>query len=269
MEPDFSVAVIEATVMIEQQVGQNRKAIGTGFLVTDTAADGHARVVLVTAKHVFEEMSQSRLQVGFRAEIDQEWAYTPADVDIRTRQGQPLWTSHPERDVAVIELRVPDELAAKAIPLAYLADDDSFARDGVAPGEEFMALGYPRGLSSNAAGFPILRMGRLASYPLGATAVSPTFLLDFSVFPGNSGGPVLRAADHRDGRARHGLIAGLLTQQVEVDRERMDIGVVTHARFVRETLDVLDGRQPPSRGGVQNAHYPNATAAIAVERDTP
>ncbi|MBB5746361.1 trypsin-like serine peptidase [Brevundimonas variabilis] len=269
MEPDFSVAVIEATVMIEQQVGGNRKAIGTGFLVTDTAPDGHVRVVLVTAKHVFEEMPRASLEVGFRAEINQEWAYTPADVNIRNSEGRPLWTSHPERDVAVIELRVPAELAAKAIPLAYLADDDSFAQDAVAPGEEFMALGYPRGLSSNAAGFPILRMGRLASYPIGASAVSPTFLLDFSVFPGNSGGPVLRAPDSRDGRARHGLIAGLLTQQVEVDRERMDIGIVTHARFVRETLGVLDGRQPVLRRGVQSAHYPSATTAIAIENVVP
>lgn len=269
MEPEFSVAVIEATVMIEQQIGENRKAIGTGFLVTDTAPDGHARVVLVTAKHVFEEMSRSRLQIGFRAEVNQEWAYTPADLDIRTHQGRPLWTSHPERDVAVIELRVPEELAAKAIPLAYLADDDSFSQDVVAPGEEFMALGYPRGLSANAAGFPILRMGRLASYPMGASTTSPTFLLDFSVFPGNSGGPVLRNPDSKNGEGRRGLIAGLLTQQVEVDRERMDIGIVTHARFVRETLGVLDGRLPEIRQANQADAYPNGIAAIALEPTGP
>lgn len=269
MEPDFSVAVIEATVMIEQQLGENRKAIGTGFLVTDTAPDGRPRVVLVTANHVFEEMSGSRLQIGFRAQVNQTWEYAPADLDIRSRQGGALWTSHPERDVAVIELHVPAELAAKAIPLAYLAGGDTFTQDAVAPGEEFMALGYPRGLSSNAAGFPILRTGRLASYPMGSSDTSPTFLLDFSVFPGNSGGPVLRAAHVRDGRARQGLIAGLLTQQVEVERERMDIGIVTHARFVHETLGVLDGRMPRLMQTARSDHATHSRPAVAVERSGP
>lgn len=266
MEPDFSVSVMEATVMIEQDVGNRQRAIGTGFLVSDVAPDGHPRVVLVTARHVFEGMTQPRLQVGFRARVAQEWSYAPAQVEIRTAQGRPLWTSHPDRDIALIELRVPKEFADRAIPKAYLADDDGLG-DAVLPGDEFLALGYPRGLSADAAGFPIMRTGRLASYPAGGLN-SPTFLLDFSVFPGNSGGPVLRAGRRGEDGGRPSVIAGLLTQQVEVQRERMDIGIVTHARFVRETLGVLDGRPAPQR--TTRAYVlPEAVNALALEWNRP
>lgn len=267
MEPDFSIAVIEATVMIEQDVGNDRRAIGTGFLVADRDDDGQPRTVLVTANHVLSEMSRTRTRIGLRVQVQQDWTYAPVDFAIRDRDGRPLWTAHPSRDVAAIQISVPAAMAQKAIPLAYLADDSSFDQTTIAPGEEFMALGYPRGLSANVAGFPILRSARLASYPLGASTRSPTFLLDFSVFPGNSGGPVLLSSNGPDGRARPGLVAGLLTQQVEVERERMDIGIVTHARFVRETLGLLGKSEAAMTAGV--APPPNATHALANERITP
>lgn len=267
MEPDFSVAVIEATVMIEQAVGNDRRAIGTGFLVADRDQDGRPRTVLVTANHVLSEMSRARTRLGFRVQVQQNWTYSPVDLEIRDRDGAPLWTAHPSRDVAAIEISVPPAMAQKAIPLAYLADDGSFDQTTIVPGEEFMALGYPRGLSANVAGFPILRSARLASYPLGAASRSPTFLLDFSVFPGNSGGPVLLSTTARDGRSRPGLIAGLLTQQVEVEQERMDIGIVTHARFVRETLGLIDRNRPAM--AARPAPPPNAAHALAYEPITP
>ena len=52
-------------------------------------------------------------------------------------------------------------------------------------------------VSADAAGFPILRSGRVASYPLAPASVFPTFLMDFSVFPGNSGGAVFMAQGAR------------------------------------------------------------------------
>ena len=99
------------------------------------------------------------------------------------------------------------------------------------------------------AGFPILRSGRVASFPLGPSTAFPTFLLDFSVFPGNSGGPVYVDATRRivcrstGAGAEPGFIAGMLTQQVELNSQNLSIGIVTDARFVRETLSLLDDPQ--------------------------
>src|SRR5581483_6662713 len=114
--------------------------------------------------------------------------------------------------------------AKAAIPENWLAADDTFAKYSVTPGDEMMALGFPEGLSANAAGFPILRAGRVASYPLGPSSAFPTFLLDFRVFPGNSGGPVYvddGQAENAAADAKTPMIAGMLTQQVQVGEENL------------------------------------------------
>ena len=150
----------------------------------------------------------------------------------------------PIRDVAAIGIVAPAAFAKAAIPLAWLAGDDAMTRYALEPGDEMMTLGFPQGLSANSAGFPILRAGKVASYPLGPSTAFPTFLLDFHVFPGNSGGPVFLEA-HTTAQLgaekppTH-LIAGMLTQEVEVGAENLGIGIVTQARFVRETLAMLD-----------------------------
>ena len=103
-----------------------------------------------------------------------------------------------------------------------------------------MVLGYPRGFSANDAGFPILRAGRVASYPLTPPARYPTYLLDFSVFAGNSGGPVyvLRSVN---GRPPQVLVTGILTQELRLKEHRLEIGNVTHAAYVAETLSLMSG----------------------------
>ena len=37
----------------------------------------------------------------------------------------------------------------------------------------------------------------------------------------------------------------MLTQQVELSGERLEIGIVTQASFIRETIAMLDGVTPP------------------------
>ena len=48
------------------------------------------------------------------------------------------------------------------------------------------------------------------------------------------------AARSTGDRAEPGFIAGMLTQQVELNSQNLSIGIVTDARFVRETLSLLD-----------------------------
>ena len=247
---DLSVDLINATVQLEQPLGDGTRTVGTGFLVNAPTPDGKPRIVLVTAGHVFDRMPIATARIGYRHQnADGGWRYDPQPFVIRTGS-QPLWTRHPDRDVAAIVIEAPPEFARAAIPLAWLAEDETFSKYALGPGDEMMALGFPRGLAANQAGFPILRSGRVASYPLSPSTAFPTFLLDFSVFPGNSGGPVFMAQGAR--RRPGGLetqevqfIAGMLTQQVELSGERLEIGIVTQARFIRETIALLDGVTPP------------------------
>ncbi|MBV8682505.1 MAG: serine protease, partial [Caulobacteraceae bacterium] len=119
--------------------------------------------------------------------------------------------------------------------------------------------------SANTAGFPILRAGRVASYPLGPSKAFPTFLLDFRVFPGNSGGPVYLnstgASPDGGGGTSGPVIAGMLTQQVEMGQENLGIGIVTQAQFIRETVAQRD--QPASESA-QPANPPVAVASTAA-----
>ncbi|HWA64100.1 MAG TPA: trypsin-like peptidase domain-containing protein [Caulobacteraceae bacterium] len=242
----MSVDLMQATVQLEQPLGDGTRTVGTGFLVSDPTPDGRPRVVLITANHVFNKMPGDRATIGYRIEnADGSWSYAPQTFAIRSH-GHELWTQHGSRDVAAIAINVPPAFAKAAIPKAWLADEGSFAANGVGPGDEMMALGFPKGLSSNAAGFPILRAGRVASYPLAPTKAFPTFLLDFSVFPGNSGGPVYVPVTHKaDGSAGDPLIAGILTQEVELGSQNLEIGIVTQARFIKETLALLDDPRAP------------------------
>jgi len=264
---DFSVALINATVQLEQDLGNGTKTVGTGFLVSAPTPDGAPRTVLVTSGHVLERMPKVEARVGWRLSSSVgDWRYAPGPLTIRAAsapstdaaasatpavtgavtgaallpEGRPLWLRHPTQDLAAIAIQAPEAFAKAAIPLAWLADETTFAQRGVAPGDEMMALGFPRGLSSNRAGFPILRWGRVASYPLSPVQSFPTFLMDFRVFDGNSGGPVFLPG----AGGKPGVVAGVLTKQVESRGDRLEIGVVVHARHVREAITLLDRPTP-------------------------
>jgi S1-C subfamily serine protease len=270
MTPAVTVELIAATVQLEQPLAGGMRTVGTGFLVSDPTPDGRPRVVLVTANHVFERMSGDEATIGYRVEKpDGSWTYAPQKITIRA-DGKALWMRHPSRDVAAISITAPPAFAQAAIPLSWLAGDDALARDQLAPGDEMMTLGYPQGLSANTAGFPILRAGRVASYPIGPSAAFPTFLLDFRVFPGNSGGPVYlnptsTAAD-TSGQTPAPVIAGMLTQQVEVGQENLGIGIVTQAEFIRQTVAELDQPPPDAAESVSRTVTVASAAASALSR---
>ncbi len=271
MPVDLPATLTQATVQIEQAQPDGSHIVGTGFLVDDPTPDGKKRTVLVTANHVLERMTQGEAHIGYRIQgKDGAWSYDPEPIVIRRGKAE-LWTHHPARDVAAIVVAAPAAFAKAAIPLAWLAGDDTFTRYGVGQGAEMMVLGYPQGLSANSAGFPILRSGRVAS-PIERAALSPTFLLDFRVFPGNSGGPVFIADAGR--RRQEGadaedveFVAGILTQQVELNDQRLEIGIVTEACFVRETISQLDRAVKGSAAPVAPAgHPPLAPTTDAVAR---
>jgi len=250
------VDLIQATVRLEQPAVGGAGTVGTGFVVTASAPDGSPRVVLITANHVFSQMRGDKAKVGFRV-VDStgEWRYAPVAVRIRDAAGDPLWTKHPVHDVAAIEL--PAGVTGAGLPASDLTGNRGLEKLQIEPGDEMMVLGYPHGFSANSAGFPILRSGRVASYPLSPASRYPTYLLDFSVFAGNSGGPVYVV---RSGRPAAGggnpassvLITGLLTQQMKLNDDRLAIGNVTQADYIVETISLMAGVEPaevaPTKG---------------------
>ena len=167
------VDVIQATVQLEQPAAPGHRIVGTGFLIRATDPAGSPRTILVTANHVLSDMKGAEITVGYRSvSRDGVWTYAPRPLRIRKVGGAPLWTADPAQDVAAISIKAPPDFAKAAIPINYLASQQDYASDGLEPGDELFVLGFPDGLAANDWGFPILRSGRVASYPF-SPAVSP------------------------------------------------------------------------------------------------
>lgn len=252
---DLSVELIEATVQIDQPISEQKRMVGTGFLVSVTRPDGTPEIVLVTAAHVFEKMPNPEVRIGWRIKTAAgNWAYAPASLTIRTAEG-PLWTKHPTQDIAVIAINVPQATMENSVPISVLADEVTFSSDTIHIGDEMMTLGYPHGLSANIQGFPILRAGKIASYPVGPSSAYPTFLIDLTAVPGNSGGPVFMDSNG------HSFVTGILIKQVEDSNERLELGVVADATYVRQTIAMeRKNRTQVSRSVNVTPKAPNSSA---------
>ena len=271
MAIDLPQQIIQATVLLEQPLAGGERQVGTGFLISAPGPNGRTRTVLVTASHVFETMPGPTAHIGYRfLNKDGSWTYTPKTLKIRDAAGHELWTHHPARDVAAIAITAPPEFAKAAIPEDYLASEETLVRFHVGTGDEMLVLGFPHGLSANSAGFPILRSGRVASYPMTPAAIFPTFLLDFTVFPGNSGGPVYMSVQSRrrpgqEGTEEGAFIAGVVTQELELNTHQMELGIVTQAKFIRETVDLALDPNAAFTGPVATAVSSASERAVSPE----
>ncbi len=237
--------MLGATYKLEQTLKNGTVIVGTGWLVRVSGEGAEAKTAIVTAYHVLDQMKEREVKVNWRR-LDEngKWHREPQNIAIRNDSGAQLWLTHPERDIAVFWVNAPEQCRDNAIPFDALADEKALKIHEVTIGDELLALGYPRGLSANDIGFAILRSGRVASFPIWPVKDFPSFLMDFSVFAGNSGGPVymserlrMRSSQKKADEAH--FVAGILTQQVNLNNERLEIGIVLHSAFVRDLLTEL------------------------------
>ena len=154
-------------------------------------------------------------------------------------------------------LTLPKEAATLVIvPMALLADDALLGELDIHPGDEVNCLGFPLHATANEAGFPVLRSGKIASYPLLPTKTVGTFLMDLSVFPGNSGGPVYLVSSNRviRGGTHIGIsqaVLGIVIEEKFVterftarsvtteNRTYLNLAKVVHASLIRDVVEIL------------------------------
>ncbi len=222
---DLTSAFMNCTYLI-----QSHTVYGTAFVIGEPVAGDSNRVnlVLVTAAHILESMPGEKAVLHGRIRDGHRWRKVPWPIAIR-RQGRALWTRHPLVDIAALRVALPEGSSERVPAIDLAATNADYHGFGIHPGEAVMVLGFPLAMGSGDAGFAVLRGGRLASYPLSPIRQEKTFLVDFPVFPGNSGGPVIMAST---GRVLANGARGELVQIL--------LGVVS-----REVLSAGDGSDAP------------------------
>jgi hypothetical protein len=252
---EINTQLIESTFRITgpSSKQQGATAGGTVFLLGKPIADGKAAYVMVTAAHVFEEIGGDKAAINFRFKgADGKYAVADFEFNIRNNSN-PLFVKHPSVDVAALYVRMPIEFQKiKMLDIALLSKDEWLTQFEIHPGDELLCLGFPLFAAADY-GFPILRSGKIASYPLVPTKEHKNWYFDFRVFPGNSGGPVYFVDRNRTygGNTHIGetiqFVVGLVTSQAFaplVGNRDLQLGIVIPAVFIRETLDMLPATSP-------------------------
>ena len=233
LPPDINTVLMKSTFKI---VGDNGN-IGTVFIIgksTPNSAEHRAYYVLVTAAHVLDQIPGDSATIFFRKKDGNIYDKTPYRYQIR-QDGKPLWVKHPKADVAAMFIVPPKDNGIILVPTTLLSTDQLLEDYDIYPGREIKVLGFPLGKESSSAGFPVLRTGSIASFPLTPADQERTFLVDFRVFDGNSGGPVYfhdpywykRESDEGDITQRSILLAGPGVQLI--------LGLVSEQVFLMET----------------------------------
>lgn len=222
-----------------------RDRSGTGFLVLTKAADSGADgVVLVTAAHVFEQMGDGCDWIARFEQPDGTFLRKVEKLTLR-EGGKPRWKRHPELDIAALRLQVTEGVSIKSFPFEQLTDEMSIKARQVRVGQETFIPCFPAKLEGNEAGWPVLRKGSIATYPLAPVRSAKTILVDYNAFGGDSGAPVVVVTDQKP------LVVGLvLGMHRQTDRavlpfeERtmhtpLGMAMVAQAHFIRETIGLL------------------------------
>lgn len=249
---ELNTVLMNATFRIE---GSGKT--GTVFIIgkPSTKDSTKAFYVLVTANHVLNDIKTDNATLFLRKEVNKKYIKMPISLKIRNN-GIPLWIKHPEADVAAMYVALPKELSITLLPTFFLANDSLITEYEIHPGDELLCLGFPYGAEANDAGFPILRSGKIASFPLTPTKEIKSFLFDFQVFGGNSGGPVYFIGLNRNykggvhiGEVR--FIIGLVSEELGVEEQiksmdeislkkhPLSLAKVIPSTFISETINLL------------------------------
>ena len=243
-QPDSSIRYAATgfvySVPIEETAG--RKRLYASFMVTN-------RHVIEGANELFTRQNHQSGANVVGYSVAQEWTFHP----------------DPEIDVAVRSFHIPDSAGIVASAVSFYSGTSTMMRDQLVKaefreGNEVFTLGFPLSLVANDKNYVIARQGIVARIQDWYDRASTYFLIDASIFPGNSGGPVLaKPTLHTYGSAITsakliGMVAGYFPyrdiarsdqtgQAIFASEENSGLGIVVPLDAIEETIKVVVDRQ--------------------------
>ena len=187
---------LDAVVAIgtDDDIGQ-RRWIGTGFLYgsLDHRTERY-NIWFVTNKHVIEKFRHVYLK--FNSAIEQN--SSDHKVSLTDNDGTRLWFEHPSgaADIAVSPLngkKLQDEQRQFSFIQSdkHLMDKSKMRELQTTEGDRVFVLGFPMGLVDSERQYAICRSGILSRIRDYLDNRTNEYLIDASVYPGNSGSPVI------------------------------------------------------------------------------
>jgi len=181
--------------------GENEKNwIGTGFLFGqlvekgETVAENKYRTWLITNKHVL--LNKRKIFLKFNSlEGDTSKDY---EINLYAKNGKVKWIGHPntETDIAVIFIN-PNVLKKDGSKVVFFSEDSQsmnrqkMVDNMITEGDRVFVLGFPMGIVDEKRQYVFCRGGYLSRVRDFKEGKSNKFIVDATVFPGNSGGPVI------------------------------------------------------------------------------
>jgi hypothetical protein len=239
--PDIATRVVEATTLLK---GKNSTA--TCFLLRrpSTARPGQDDVILVTAGHVLEAMESEDALLLLRTPST-EGAPQVDTLAIKVRAaGKPLWTKHREVDAGAMRCSLSEGTGIVPLRLDALATPNSIEGNRLAVAEALRFASYPFKVTG-ASGFPTVRHGTVASFPLFPVTRYKTYLIDCTACEGDSGGPVFIPDGPQDPDKKEqgprAFVVGMVYGRGSDPATKIDLHLAAaiHAVYIRETVDLV------------------------------
>lgn len=231
----------------KQQNGQT-KWCATGFLLghLEKGSDENRQysVWLVTNKHVLHEKKHIIVRFNM-ANSQKSKEYT---IDLYIEPTKPIWFCHTDQniDIALIQLN-PEVLRKDGILFCYFQDDletatlDDMNQKGLSEGDSIFVLGYPLGFVDQYKNFVFVRNGIISRIQDAYLHMRGSYIIDSSIYPGNSGGPVVSrpeiAAVAGTEACNQSLLIGVVNSYIPFD----DVAISTQTQKPRVVFQENSG----------------------------
>ena len=198
-------AFLNAVVALGQPNADGKMEFNaTGFLYghpngnTNENGDNEYWVFLVTNRHVFQNAAKRHKDIQARFNKPMGAGANVYPMPLTQPDGSTAWAVHPDPDIDVAVLQInPGVLTNDGIEFHWFPGDvqtftiDQAKEAEVSEGDGLFVLGFPLGQAGEERNYAIVRQGIIARAQDWLKGDASTFLIDASIFPGNSGGPVL------------------------------------------------------------------------------